>query len=489
MFEWSETNPEMSEETYKNAVAQLRMDLLDAQYDLLEKGAFQVVLLIGGVDGAGKGETVNLLNEWMDPRHIFTRAFPPPTDEERELPYMYRFWKALPPKGSIGILFGSWYSQPILDRAYGHIKTPVLDQYLDRINHFEQMLVRDGVLLVKLWFHLTKKDQKSRLKSLEKNPATRWRVSDTDWERYKMYETFHKHAEHALTRTSTPEAPWTVINGRYERNRSITVGKLLHLAIRNRLDNPPPTFQTPSYVSLADAPGPLERVHKGNALSKKDFSEALERWQGRLNLLSRSEVFKKKAVVVVFEGPDAAGKGSAIRRITRALDARQYQVIPIGSPTAEERRYPYLWRFWRQLPGRGRFTIFDRSWYGRVLVERVEGFCSEADWLRAFTEINEFESQLRDAGIIVVKCYLAITKEEQLRRFNERKTIGFKRFKITDEDWRNREKWDFYQTAVNDMLNRTGTRIAPWHLIEANDKYYARIEVLKTICKEIEKEL
>jgi polyphosphate kinase 2 (PPK2 family) len=199
--------------------------------------------------------------------------------------------------------------------------------------------------------------------------------------------------------------------------------------------------------------------------------------------------FKKKAVVVVFEGPNAAGKGSAIRRITRALDARQYQVIPIGAPTEEERRYPDLWRFWRQLPGRDRFTIFDRWWYGRVLVERVEGFCTEADWLRTFTEINEFESQLRDVGIIVVKCYLAITKEEQLKRFNERKTIGFKRFKKTDEDWRNREKWDAYQTAVNDMLNRTGTRFAPWHLIEANDKYYARIEVLKTICKEIEKEL
>jgi polyphosphate:AMP phosphotransferase len=489
MFEWADTQPEISEEAYRSAVDKLRMELLDAQYDLLENKKFPVILVIGGVDGAGKGETVNLLNEWMDPRHIHTHAFGPPNDVESELPYMYRFWQALPPKGSVGMLFGSWYSTPIIDRVYRRIKNPKFDQYLDEIIAFEQMLVRDSALILKLWFHLNKKDQKERLQSLEKNPLTRWRVRDTDWERFKLYDRFRKHAEHALSRTSSAEAPWHVINGKFARNRSLAVGNLLLQAMRTRLDNPAPVFQVPTYLKLTGAPNPLEKLQYDHDMSKADFKTALERWQGRLNLLSRSSSFQKKGAAVVFEGTDAAGKGSAIRRITRALDARQYQIIPIAAPTPDEKAQPYLWRFWRKLPQRGRFSIFDRSWYGRVLVERVEGFCSESDWLRAYSEINDFEAQLQESGIIVIKCYLAITKEEQLKRFNERKTIGFKRFKITDEDWRNREKWDQYEAAVNDMLARTGTLDAPWQVIPANNKYHARIQVLKTICNRLEEVL
>jgi polyphosphate kinase 2 (PPK2 family) len=215
----------------------------------------------------------------------------------------------------------------------------------------------------------------------------------------------------------------------------------------------------------------------------------MEIWQGRLNLLTRHPKFKGRSVVLVFEGQDAAGKGGAIRRIMGALDARIYQGVPIAAPTEEERAQPYLWRFWRHMPRRGRFTIFDRSWYGRVLVERVESFCSDGDWVRAYPEINDFERQLVDNGTILVKFWLQISKEEQLRRFREREKTSFKRFKITAEDWRNREKWKQYHRAVCDMIERTSTEVAPWTLVAANDKYKARIDVLKTVVRSIESAL
>jgi polyphosphate kinase 2 (PPK2 family) len=222
-------------------------------------------------------------------------------------------------------------------------------------------------------------------------------------------------------------------------------------------------------------------------LTKAAYKKELLKYQGQLNILMRSPEFKKRmSLVVAYEGADAGGKGGNIRRVTAALDARYYNIIPVAAPTDEEKVQPYLWRFWRHVPGKGRVTIFDRTWYGRVLVERVEGYCSEADWMRAYSEINDFEEQLVRNNILIVKFWLAISKEEQLRRFKEREKIGFKRFKITEEDWRNREKWDAYEQAVCDMVDRTSTDIAPWTIVEGNSKYYARIKVLKTLCDTIE---
>jgi AMP-polyphosphate phosphotransferase len=195
---------------------------------------------------------------------------------------------------------------------------------------------------------------------------------------------------------------------------------------------------------------------------------------------------KRVAVVALFEGNDAAGKGGALRRVTSALDARLYDTIPVGAPSEEERAQPYLWRFWRRLPRLGRFAFFDRSWYGRVLVERVEGLAAAPDWVRAYAEINDFEQALARHGTVLVKYWLAISKDEQLRRFRERERVAFKRFKITPEDWRNRKKWDAYEQAVCDMVERTSTSIAPWMLVEANNKYYARIKVLKVLCEALE---
>ncbi|MEZ4600107.1 MAG: polyphosphate:AMP phosphotransferase [Syntrophotaleaceae bacterium] len=489
MFESAELGHRISKQDYKQEVPQLREKLLDVQYDLLEKKNFSVLLLVGGVDCAGKGETVNVLNEWLDTRHLETHALRELTDEERERPPMFRFWRVLPSKGKISIFIGTWYSVPLLRNVYGEIGNAELDQYLDRNLRFEQMLCREGCLILKFWLHLSKKAQKERLKELESDPRTRWRVTKTDWQHYKLYDRFRQVSERMLRSTSTPEAPWTVVEGADPRYRYLTIGKMIHEALSRRLENDlilPASNSLPLMTTAIDDLRILQILDPNLALPKKEYRDQLAEWQGRLNRLSRADGFRNLSVVVVFEGYDAAGKGGSIRRIIQALDARFYRVVPVAAPTDEERARPYLWRFWRHLPRRGRFAIFDRSWYGRVLVERVENFCSQADWMRAYGEINDFEEQLIRHQTVVVKFWLSISKDEQLRRFEEREKVGFKRFKITGEDWRNRENWDAYEAAACDMIERTSTEIAPWTLVEANDKSYARIKVLKTLVCRIE---
>lgn len=488
MFESAELGHKIDKDTFKEEVPKLRAALLDVQYDVLQKKEFPVVILISGVDGSGKGETINLLYSWMDPRHISTLAFSAPSDEEAARPTMWRYWRALPAKGKVGIFAGSWYSQPIADRITGNMRRSELDERLDDINRFEAMLVNEGALVLKFWFHLSKDAQKQRLKALEKDPHTAWRVTQASYDRLKTYDKLQEVAGHVLRVTNTAKAPWIIVEGTDDAYRSLTVGQIVLEAMKRRLQQPLQQVPVaPPITHSIDRKNVLSELDLTQKLGKKDYESQLAKYQSRLSELVRDPRFTgKHSLVLVFEGSDAAGKGGSIRRLGAAMDARQYQIIPIAAPTEEERAQPYLWRFWRHLPRTGRVAIFDRSWYGRVLVERVEGFCSEADWLRAYAEINDFEHQLAEAGCIVVKFWLQISDDEQLRRFKERQDTEFKRFKITDEDWRNREKWDAYVTAVCDMVDRTSTGQAPWTLIEANDKNFARVKVLKTVCERLE---
>lgn len=488
MFESAELGHKIDKESYKKAVPLLRAALQEAQWDLKENGKIPVVVLVSGQDGAGKGETINVLYEWMDPRYISTLAFAAPTDEERQRPYMWRYWRALPAKGRLGIFAGSWYSSPIHDSIEGRISKSDVDARIDQINRFEEMLVNEGALVLKFWFHLTKDGQKRRLKALEKNPLTAWRVTQWNWDRLKTYDKLQDVVGHVLRLTNTPWAPWTIIEGEDDRYRSLTTGQIILDAIRQRLGNAEKQTTPVARPIMPNLDGRdvlSELKLNSKPIDSKDYESQLAKWQGRLSELIRDPRFKQHSVVCAFEGADAAGKGGAIRRLIAAMDARDYQIVPVAAPTEEERAQPYLWRFWRHIPHQGRVTIFDRTWYGRVLVERVEGFCSEADWLRAYSEINDFEHDLSDAGVIVIKFWLQITKEEQLKRFKEREKIEFKRFKITEEDWRNREKWDDYNQAVCDMVDRTSTGNAPWTLVEANDKNFARLKIIRTICERI----
>jgi polyphosphate:AMP phosphotransferase len=488
LLETAELGRKVTRKEFEERVPELRLGLLRAQ-DQLKTARFPVLLLIGGLDGAGKGETVNVLHEWLDPRYLSTLAFGPPSDEELERPPFWRFWRALPPKGRIGILFGSWYTDPIANRVRGHWNNSQLDQALARVNGLEKELADDGATIVKLWFHLSKKQQKERLRSLEKDPTTRWRVSRADWKNYELYDRFRRTAERTLRETSSAQAPWYVIEGVDHRYRSLAAGEYLLNAMTARLREPPVPPPVAVGRAVEDPITILDTLDLSLTFSDKEYDRELEKLQGRLNLHVRKMKKRGRSMLVAFEGWDAAGKGGTIRRITGALDARDYTVIPIAAPTDEEKAHHYLWRFWRHLPRAGRLTLFDRSWYGRVLVERVEGFATEAEWRRAYSEINAFEEQQQEHGTMVLKFWLHIDRDEQLRRFKEREQTSFKQFKITEEDFRNREKWNVYEEAANEMVQRTSTEFAPWTLVEANDKKYARIKVLQTLCERLEREL
>jgi len=488
MFESAELGHRIDDAAFKKRAARLRADLLDAQYDLIEAKRFPLIILINGVDGAGKGETVNVLNEWMDTRHIVNHAFDVPTEEERARPPMWRFWRALPPKGKTGILFGNWYTDPILKRVSKTIDKGELTRAIDEINRFEKLLCDDGALVLKFWFHLSKRAQHKRLTDLEKDKDTRWRVTKRDWDHFNQYNRFAKVSEQVLRRTNSVSASWSVVEGADANYRTLTVADQVLRAIREKLAEKAPRRVAPKAPAKpVDNVELLRTFDTKQSLSKERFEKMFPKLLRDLNKVSRAPALKERAVVAVFEGMDAGGKGGAIRRVTQALDARRYHVIQISAPSEEERAQPYLWRFWRHVPSHGRFSIFDRSWYGRVLVERVEGFCSPNDWGRAYDEINDFEHQLHKSGIVVVKFWLAVSKEEQLRRFKEREQTRFKRFKITSEDWRNRKKWDAYVDAASDMIDRTSTSYAPWTLVAADDKHFARKTVLTTLTEAIKR--
>lgn len=488
MFESAEIGHRIEPEVYRTEVPKLREALLDAQFELDRTKDFSVVILIAGEEASGKGFLVNTLLEWLDPRLVETFAMDVPTDEERERPRMWRFWRALPPRGRIGIFFGSWYTAPILKTLSGDFDRADLDQGLSEARRFETMLANEDTLVLKFYLHITKKEQKRRLKRLEKDPLMSWRLKPTDWERHKQYDEHLAIVRHMIRVTDEAHAPWFVVEATDDHYAYLTVGQTIEHNMRTHLAEPDPEVKrnTPTAAPPLDHRHLIDQVDLGQKVGRKKYERRKAELQGELAHLTRSKKFRKHAAVAVFEGVDAAGKGGAIRRATAALDARYYTVVPISAPSDEERLHPYLWRFWRHIPRLGRTTIFDRSWYGRVLVERVEGFADEADWLRAYGEINDFEEALVRHGIVVTKFWLTISQEEQLERFKAREATGYKRHKITDEDWRNREKWDAYAHAMEDMIERTSTGMAPWTIVEAEDKKFARLKVLETLCTRIE---
>lgn len=496
MLASAEIGHKISKQAYARKEPALRNALLNAQFDLSQTRCGPVLIILSGVQAAGRGETANKLTEWMDPRHIRVVAFGPRTPEEAERPPAWRYWRALPPKGKIGIFLNAWYNEAMHARARGKIDDDRLHSHVQSIRQHEQMLTDESAVLLKFWIHLSKAEQKERLKALEDDPRTRWRVTRDDWDAYRIYNRSHALWEHLLRETSSGNAPWYVVEGADERYRNLTVGKILLDAMQSVVKARPAAGKapakravTPTPPSVLDNVKLIRDLDLSKKLSSTEYKRDLEKYQGKLAKLSRHKRFANHSLVLAFEGSDAAGKGGAIRRVTGALDARQYVTVPVAVPTEEERAQPYLWRFWRHVPSLGGITIFDRSWYGRVLVERVEGFCTVDEWMRSYDEINQFEEQLTAGDAIVVKFWLQISKAEQLRRFNAREHTAFKRFKITPEDWRNRKKWNQYEAAVCDMVDRTSTEIAPWTLVAAEDKSYARIKILRTIVDRLERAL
>jgi polyphosphate:AMP phosphotransferase len=490
MFESALVEHKLGKEEYELAEPELRTRLIEAQLALLERRPFAMIVLVSGMDGAGKTEVMHRLSEWLDPRHLQTVAYGDRDEAERARPAMWRYWRDLPARGEIAVMFGSWYSEPLRDRLLGQTGRNRFERQLAAINRFEEMLSDEGIVLLKFLLVLSAAEQKRRLKALAKRTGGASRVFE-EWTDVAHRDQAGAVVGEAVRRTSSNHAPWTVLPCDDPEYRDLSLGRAVLACLQSHLEAVAVVrpLAVPVAIPNVDRRNVLDTLDLALALDKAESRKRLERAQFNLLEQSQRKAFRDRALVVVFEGHDAAGKGGAIRRVVVALDPRQYRIYPIAAPNEEEKVHPYLWRFWRNVPPRGRIAIFDRSWYGRVLVERVEGFASPTEWGRAYSEINDFEEELAEGGIILVKLWLAIGKDEQLRRFEERADTGYKQFKITDEDWRNREKWDLYHDAIGDMIDRTSTTMSPWTLVEAQDKRWARVKVVETLVDRLTSEL
>lgn len=505
MFQTAELGQKVSKHEYKQKELQLWENLLALQQRLRKEGNFSVIVDFAGVRGAGKGTSVNLFNRWMDARWIVTHAYTEPSDEESERPTFWRFWRHLPPKGQIGLFMSGRYSRPLLDFVYGKSTEIDFMHSLDRINNFEKALADDGALVLKFWMHISRDVQKSRLESLENDPLRSWRMLPEDWEHWKLYDKFIEAAERIISYTNTGHAPWEIIEGENFNYRSLKVGELFQHTLERHLmsEQYRQKYLAEMRVQFQDREVEeeeengngvktktiMDRLDLSLSLDKKKYRKELAFYQARLAGLQQLAARQKVSTTLVFEGPDASGKGGAVRQITGALDARFYKVYPFSAPTDIENAHHYLWRFWNCVPRAGKMTIFDRSWYGRVLVERIEHFAGDDEWRRAFGEINDFEDQLIEHGVILLKFWMHISKDEQLRRFKAREETPHKRWKLCDEDWRNRERWDEYALAAHEMIQQTSVRKSPWVLVENENKPYGRIKVLKAVCDAMENAL
>jgi polyphosphate kinase 2 (PPK2 family) len=404
---------------------------------------------------------------------------------------LWRFWIKTPEKGRITIFDRSWYRRVLIERVDKLVSEKACQLAYNEINAFERQLVEDGTVIVKFFLHITRKEQKKRFDKLLKNSSTSWRVTKEDWKHYDQYHEYVVATEEMIDKTDTDLAPWTIIEAHDRRFASVKVFRTVIDAIERRIVgmqktpacDEPKIHKIEAEDSLVSI---LNQVDLSKSFTREQYEKALKKYQSRIRELEHEVYLKRIPVVIVYQGWDAAGKGGNIKRLVQGMDPRGYEVVPIGSPNDVEKSHHYLWRFWMKMPKAGHFTIFDRSWYGRVLVERIEGFCTEEEWRRGFREIKEMEEHLANFGTIIIKFWLHIDEEEQSRRFQDREVTLNKQWKINDEDWRNREKHDQYQIALDEMLFRTHTSNAPWTIIEANCKLYARIKVLKTVIKAIE---
>lgn len=479
--------PKMGKKAFNREVTELRYALVQAQ-NSIRNSKIPVMILFAGVDGAGKHEMVNLLSEWMDPRFLKTKAYLRYTEEDLERPEMWRYWRDLPSEGEMHLFLSAWSTKPLMARVKERSSQKEFQRQLDSIRLFEQTLRDNGYLVLKYWMHLDREQQRERLVKLSADERKSWQIKATDWENLTLYNRFVDAADEIIE--GTDPSSWTIVDGSVERSRSLVVARDILSHLEKKLEEAQKEKKTVTCKnSIGSGKNALRGVNLKKTLDKETYKSELKFWQSRVGQLQKECRRQKISTILVFEGWDAAGKGGAIRRLTQALDAREYEILPVAAPTKEELEHHYLWRFWKQIPSAGRLTIFDRSWYGRVLVERIEGFASKKAWHRAFEEINQFEEECTAHGMVLCKFWLHISKEEQLRRFKDREETPYKAWKLNDEDWRNREKWSDYLKAAEDMFELTSTEKCPWTLVPANQKWMARIEVLKTVCRAMEQRL
>ena len=494
MLEKIDLSKKLKKDEYKNIISPLELNLAKLQREAKELG-IPVIVVFEGWGAAGKGTLINQLILSLDPRGFNVYSTLPPNEEEQLRPFLWRFWMRTPERGRIAIFDRSWYRRVLVERLDKVVKKNIWQNAYNEIKSFERQLSDEGTVIIKFFLHITKKEQKKRFKKLEKNPATAWRVSQEDWKHHDQYDDYVAAIEEMLAKTDTDYAPWTIVEAEdrrfaaakiFQRVTDILEHKIEEM--RNRRNKAKIIPKTP--ISLENlSSSNLEKADLTLSLKQEEYVSELKKYQTRIRDLEHEVYSRRIPIVIVYAGWDAAGKGGNIKRLVQGLDPRGYEVIPIAAPNDLEKAHHYLWRFWIKMPKAGHIAIFDRSWYGRVMVERIEGFCTEEEWKRAYREINEMEEQMVNFGTVVIKFWLQIDKDEQLRRFEARQQDPNKSWKITEEDWRNRDKWDLYKQAVDEMLFRTSTVYAPWTIVESNCKWFARIKTLKTVIHEIDKQI
>lgn len=493
MIEKIDLGKKMRKKEYRDMEEALAVELAFLQRSCKDL-KIPVIILFEGWGASGKGTLINQLIRPLDPRGFKVYTTQKPSQEETMRPFLWRFWTKLPEYGRIHIFDRSWYQRVMRDRFDDIISKKQIQYAYDEIINFEEQLTDDGTIVIKFFLHISKEEQEKRFKKLENSAETAWRVTKEDWDHNKKYADNLKIVDETLIKTDTDFAPWTIVEStdrEYAASKIIsTVVERLREAVADKKNsNPVKKTGKEARKNPIFKNGVLGGIDLSKTMEKKEYKQKLKKLQDCLLILHNEMYQKRVPVVLAFEGWDAGGKGGAIKRITENIDPRGYEVVPTAAPNDAEKAHHYLWRFWNKMPKAGHMAIFDRTWYGRVMVERIEGFCSEEAWKRAYNEINHMEEHLAHSGCVVLKFWMNIDKEEQERRFKERQEIPEKQWKITDEDWRNRERWDEYEEAVDEMIVRTSTPYAPWIIVEANSKYYARIKVLETVVKALEERL
>lgn len=493
MLEMIDLKKKLSKAQYKKDMVGLERRVNELQRACKEAG-IPTILVFEGLEAAGKGTCINKLMQPLDPRGFKVHPIHPPTEVEKFWPSLIRFWKLLPARGRLAIFDHSWYEEVMAARVRGETSQSKWQRAFEEILAFERQQADDGAVMVKFWMHISKKEQAKRFKEMESNKALKWKIGKQEWRQHQDYPKYIKAAEEMMERTSTAAAPWIIVESHDRRFATVKVFETLISTWEGALEASRLRSKTSEAKQALDKLAPrnvtvLSKLDMTQKLSRAEYERQIDKLQDRLRELEHLIYAKRIPVVICYEGCDAAGKGGNIKRVVGNLDPRGFEVIPIAAPTKEELAHHYLWRFANCMPKAGHITIFDRTWYGRVMVERVEGFCSQEAWQRAYREINEFEAHLAGYGAAIVKFWLHIDQAEQLRRFKERQRLKWKQWKLTDEDWRNRKKWPQYEAAINDMLANTSTSYAPWTIIEANDKLFARIKALRTVVRAIEDKL
>ncbi len=487
MLETIDLNVSLPKEETRKTLEELDIRLGLLQRELRDKGIPSIIIMEGW-DAAGKGTAINRFLRPLDPRGFQVHATRSPTAEEAYHPPMWRFWQRLPKQGAIAVFDKSWYVHVLEDRVEENKSTDEWKLAYERIRTFERQLVDDGAVILKFWMHISKKEQAKRFQELENDNALSWRVTKEDRRRHKKYNEYYQAVEDMLVETSTANAPWTVIPAHDRRYAHVRIAETIAAAFEQALARPAP-LPAPAAKIPKRRVSPLDRADLTRSIAREEYDKTIPSLQDEMRQLEHLLYGQRVPAIILYEGWDASGKGGNIKRLTRELDPRGYEVVPVAAPAGDEKVHHYLWRFWKAIPKAGHIAIFDRSWYGRVLVERVEGFATPQEWQRAYREINEFEQELVSYGTVLVKFWIHISPEEQLARFNERQNTPYKQWKITDEDWRNREKWGAYWDAVSEMIEKTSTTFAPWTIIEGNDKLYARIKTHRAVIEALSSRL